>query len=111
MIVRTLRLVPPPGRRLAVLEILRSVQGQAATQPGCAARHIYEEAGPEPAVVLVEQWESKPALEAHLGSEAHRRVLDAVELSGASSEVRYDHVTESEGMELIERVRLGAQPR
>jgi quinol monooxygenase YgiN len=110
MIVGTFRIVPPPDRRLDVLEILRSVQGPVATQPGCVACHIYEEEAPEPAIVLVERWESQPALEAHLGSEIYRRILGAVELSGAPSEVCFDNVTESEGMELIERVRLRAQP-
>ena len=75
------------------------------TLPGCTACHIYEEQGPEPAVVLVETWESQAALEAHLRSEAYRRVLGAIELSGAPPEVRFDHVSATEGMELIERTR------
>jgi quinol monooxygenase YgiN len=104
MIVGTLRILPPPDRRAEVLEILRSVQGPVLAQPGCAACHIYEEQGAE-AVVLVEMWESQAALETHIRSEAYRRVLGAIELSGGPPEVRFDHVSATEGMELIERSR------
>lgn len=105
MIVGTLRIVPPPKRRVEVLEILRSIQGPVLAQPGCAACHIYEEQGPEPAIVLVERWESEAALDVHIRSEAYRRILGALELSGAAPAVRFDHVSASEGMELIERSR------
>ena len=105
MIVGTLRILPPPDRRAEVLEILRSVQGPVLAHPGCAACHIYEEQGPEQAVVLVEMWESHAALETHIRSDAYRRVLGAIELSGGPPEVRFDHVSATEGMELIERSR------
>jgi len=78
MIVGTLRILPAPDRRADILEVFRAVQGPVLAQPGCVACHIYEEQGPEPAVVLVERWESQTALEAHLRSEAYRRVLGAI---------------------------------
>jgi len=106
MIVGTLRILPLPNRRIEVLEILRSVQGPVLAQPGCAACHIYEEQGPEPAVAFVERWESREALEAHLRSEMYRRVLGALELSGGRPDIRFEEVSASEGMELIERSRL-----
>jgi quinol monooxygenase YgiN len=74
-------------------------------QPGCAACDIYDEQGPEAAIVFVERWESDAALDAHLRSEAYRRVLAAIELSGGRPEIRFEHVSVSEGIELIERSR------
>ena len=112
MVIGTLRIPPLPDRRADVLEVLRSIQGPVLAQPGCAACHIYEEEGPEPAIVLVERWDSEAALEAHIRSEAYRRILGAIELSGGPPEVRFDHVSASEGMELIERSRdLGGTMR
>jgi quinol monooxygenase YgiN len=105
MIVGTLRILPAPDRRAEVLEVLRAIQGPVRDQPGCTAYHIYEEEDP-PAVVLVERWESRAALEAHLRSETYRRILGAVELSGGPPEVCFDFVASSEGMELIERLRM-----
>jgi quinol monooxygenase YgiN len=105
MIVGTLRILPALDRRAEVLEVFRAIQGPVLAQPGCTACHIYEEQGPEPAVVLVERWESQAALEAHLRSETYRRILGAVELSGGPPEVCFDYVSSSEGMDLIERSR------
>lgn len=105
MVVGILRIPISPERRSAVLEVLRSIQGPVLAQSGCKSCHIYEEQGPEPAVVLVERWESKAALESHIRSESYRRVLGAIELSGGPPEVSFDVVSYSEGMELIERLR------
>ena len=105
VITGTVRFLPPPDRRADVLEILRSVQGSVRTQPGCAAFDIYAEQGPESAVLLVERWETDDALEAHLRSEIYRSILGAIELSGERPEIRFEQVSASQGMELIERTR------
>jgi quinol monooxygenase YgiN len=105
MILATLKILPHPDRRLEVVEILRCIQGPALAQPGCVACHIYEEEGPERAVVLVERWDCEEALEAHIRSEDYRRILGALELSGSPPEVCFDYVSGSEGIELIERTR------
>jgi quinol monooxygenase YgiN len=105
MIIGTVRILPPPSRHAAVIEVLRSVQESVRTQPGCAAFDILEEMGPEPAIVLFERWESGDALEEHLRSESCRRVLGAVDLAGGRPETRFEHVSASEGFELVERLR------
>ena len=101
----TVRFVPPSNRRADVLEILRSVQGPVRTQPGCGAFDIYDDRGPDSAVLLVERWETDAALEAHLRSDIYRSILCAIELSGERTEVRFEHVSDSQGIELIERTR------
>jgi quinol monooxygenase YgiN len=108
MIVGTVRIPPCPNRQLEALEVLRSIQGQVLAEHGCVAFDIYEEQGPERAVVLVERWETQEALEVHLRSDAYRRILEAIELSGAPPGVRYDHVSASEGIELVERTRASS---
>ena len=105
MITGTVRILPLAGRRAEVLEVLQSIQGPLLAQPGCSACRIYEEQGPEHAIVLFEVWDSPMALETHLRSEAYRRILGAIEFSGAAPEVRFDHVSKTEGIELIERAR------
>jgi quinol monooxygenase YgiN len=89
MIIGTVRILPPPDRREAVIEVLRSVQGPVRAQPGCATFDVFNEQGPEPAVVLLERWETQKAFEDHLRSDSHRRVIAAVELSGARPEIRF----------------------
>ena len=97
MVVGTVRILPAPDRRAEVLKVFRTVQGPLLAQPGCVACHIYEEQGPEQAVVLVERWESQEALEAHLRSESYRRILGAIELSDGPPEVRFDYVSATKG--------------
>ena len=106
MIVGTIRILPPPNRRAEVLEVLRAIQGPVLAQAGCSSCHVYEEEGSEPAVVLVERWQTEAAFEAHLRSETYRRILGAVELSGSPPEICFDHISQSEGIERIERSRL-----
>ncbi len=105
MIVGTLRIQPCASRRRDVVNVLRSIQEPVLAQPGCTAFRIYEEQGPDRAVVLVERWDSEETLDAHLRSESYRRILGAIELSGGPPEVTFDYVSASEGMELIERSR------
>jgi quinol monooxygenase YgiN len=109
VIVGTLRMRPRPDRRGELLEILRSVREPVLAQPGCAAFHIFDEQEPDAAVVLVERWASEPALEAHIRSEAYRRILEAIELSGDAPEIRFDSISATEGMERIERARARAR--
>ena len=106
MIVGTLRILPLPKRRGDVLDALRSIQEPALAQPGCAACHVYEEQGPERAIVLVQRWDSEAAIEAHIRSSMYDRVLGALELSDSPPEICFDRVVASEGIEFIERVRL-----
>jgi quinol monooxygenase YgiN len=105
MVVGTIRFLPPSDRRASVIEVLRSVQGPVRAQPGCIACDIYDEQGPDSAVVFIERWDGEAALEAHLRSEFYRRVLAAVELSGGPPDVRFEHVSASQGIELVERLR------
>lgn len=110
MIVGTIRILPPPSRRAEVLEVLRAVQGPVLAQPGCASCHVYEEEGPQPAVVLIERWQTEAGFEAHLRSETYRRILGAVELSSSVPEISFDHISQTEGIERIERSRLPVEP-
>jgi quinol monooxygenase YgiN len=106
MVVGTIRIPSRPSRRADVLELLQSIEGPVLAQPGCAGFHIYEEQSAEPAWVLVERWDSQAALEDHIRSEAYRRILGAIELSGGPPDVRFECVSGSAGMELIERLRI-----
>jgi quinol monooxygenase YgiN len=105
MIIGTVRITPPPHRRADVLEVLRSVQGRVQDQRGCASCCIYEEDAPESAVVLVERWTCSDELDAHLRSDIFKRVIAAIELSAGPPDIRFEHVSATEGIEAIERSR------
>ena len=107
MVIGTVRILPAPDRRADVLEVLRLVQGRLQHQAGCTACHIYQEDDAESTIVFVEQWARDEALEAHLRSDIYQRVLGAIELSAKPPVIKFEHVSATEGIEVIERSRHG----
>jgi quinol monooxygenase YgiN len=105
MVISTLRIVPSPKQRFEVLEVLLSVLGPTEIQPGCLSCCVYEEKGPDHAVVFGAHWETEEALHEHICSDFYRRLLVACELSKRPPEVCFHHVSATQGMDLIEQLR------
>jgi quinol monooxygenase YgiN len=106
MIISSLRLVPSPRRHPEVLEIMRSVAGPTGCQKGCLACHIYEEDGPEQAVVFCAHWKSQSALREHICSDLYLRILAACEIANRAPEFSFHRVTRTtRGMDLVQRTR------
>ena len=112
MVISTLRIVTSPKRCPEVREILRSILGPTETQPGCLSCHIYEEDGPDQATVLCGHWKNSAALQGHILSDLYLRVLAACELSNQPPEFCFHHVSKTEGMDLVHKLRgcSGEQP-
>ena len=108
MTISTFRLFPAARKRVQTLELLRSVRGPTQACAGCLACMVCEEDAEEGGILFVERWESEAAFQQHVRSEIYHRLLAALELSSRTPEVRFDHVSSTEGMELIELLR-GAQ--
>jgi len=105
MVISTLRIVPSPKQRSEVLEILLSVLGPTEIQPGCLSCGVYEEKGPDHAVLFRAHWETELALHEHICSDFYPRLLVACELSNRPPEVCFHHVSTTQGMDLIEQLR------
>ena len=105
MILSKFRLFPAPEKRRQVLAALRSVLGPTQAEPSCSAAQVYEEDGPEAAVLYVEEWESESEFREHVRSELYRRILAAVDLSKSTPEVRFYHVSNVQGLELVQQIR------
>ncbi|MHC1767725.1 MAG: putative quinol monooxygenase [Verrucomicrobiia bacterium] len=105
MVVSTLRFLTAPKQHAQVLEILRSVLGPTATQPGCLSCRIYEEYGAEESIVYCQSWESEAALHEHIRSDLYLALLAACELSNRAPEFGFHHVSRTQGMDLIHQLR------
>jgi quinol monooxygenase YgiN len=105
MIISTLRILPSPKQHSAVLEILLSVLGSTEIQPGCLSCGVYEEKGPDHAVVFRAHWETESALHKHICSDFYPRLLVACELSNRPPEVCFHHVSKTQGMDLVQQLR------
>jgi quinol monooxygenase YgiN len=105
VILAKLRLFPAPEQRRQILAALRSVQGRTRDEPSCSAVQVYEEDGPEAAILYVEEWESESGFREHVRSELYRRILAAVDLSKTAPEIRFYQVSKVEGLELLQNIR------
>ena len=105
MVISILRFVPSPKQHSEALEILRSVLGPTETQPGCLSCHIYEEDGPDQATVLCGHWKTPAALQEHILSDLYLSVLAACELSDQPPEFCFHHVSRTQGIDLVHKLR------
>ncbi len=108
MVISILKVLPLPGNRDAILEILRSVIDLILGQSGCMACACYEEHNNARAVLYVEQWSSKDALHRHIRSSLYRRVISAMELADKAPEISFYEISQPMGIELIEALRSDA---
>jgi quinol monooxygenase YgiN len=76
--------------------------------PQSGAASIYENCEDEPAILYLEQWRSQKELHRHIQSHLYLQILTAVDLACEPPEICFHEVTNSEGMELIEKLRGGA---
>ena len=98
----TLRLAPSPARRAEILTALRSLTGPIAVQRGCQGCRVFQELPEEDALTFVEEWASDEDFERHVRSREHRSLLAIMEAC-EGPELRFDHISGVEGLELLER--------
>ncbi len=57
----------------------------------------------------MECWDSEEEFERHIRSDMYRRVLEAMELSQVPPDLKFHHVADTRGMDLVEALRGGVQ--
>ena len=110
MDVAILRMVAPRGRRDEILHALRWLVAPIRSRAGCAGCRILQDLDDENALVLVEEWSSRRDFVRHLRSDDYRRLLAVAEAAAEPPEIRFDHVVEQRGLDLVTEVRDGADP-
>ena len=107
MILATIRMTIPPQKREEALKILRSVAELCRDDSGCLSCNIYEDLHDSKVLVLEEVWKSEEDLDFHLRSEEYRNLLLVLEMSLKQPEIRFDTISNSTGIEIIEKARSG----
>lgn len=105
VIISCVKLTAAPDRRQAILEVLRFVVGLTRVKPGCLDCEVYEAHGRSHDLLYIEQWQSDEDLSRHIRSDLYRSILSAMELSHVHPEVVFYGVSETKGIEVIERLR------
>jgi quinol monooxygenase YgiN len=105
MFLSLIRIVPIPEKRDKVLEMLASVAKHTKLVHGCTGCTVCEERDDGNAVLYLESWESREALQRHVRSGLYIRVLHAMDLACEPPETLFYEISGEEGMELIRKSR------
>ncbi|HEV3261261.1 MAG TPA: antibiotic biosynthesis monooxygenase family protein [Gemmataceae bacterium] len=108
MILVTLSITVPPGRREEMVDAFGSLLGPVRVAPGCLACELYQEVGYGEVLLYMEEWETPEQLEHHLRSVRYERLLAIMEASAQPPVLRYLSIAAVNGLEYLETVRLGA---
>lgn len=105
MVTATFRIVVHPERKDEVLKTLRPLIGPTEVQRGCISCRIQQDVDNANILTVVERWDSQEDLNRHIASDDFRRILAVLDLSIKPPEIRFDGVSHTAGIELIEAVR------
>lgn len=103
-ILTTLRMIVRPERRSDLLETIRGMLEPVRVERGCLSYRLYEDVENRNAFVLLEKWATQEDLKSHIRTDNQRRLLALMDLLSEQPELRYNTVSHTAGMELIENV-------
>ena len=105
MILSTIRMTVSPDKRNEALKILKLNTQLTRVQPGCLGSHIYEDVQDSDVLMITEMWRSSEELTRHLRSNEYRNILLVMEMAANAPLVRFDTISNSTGMETVEKAR------
>jgi quinol monooxygenase YgiN len=110
MVLATLRMEIPPQKRGEALKILKSMVARNKARPDdCVFCRICEDAPEDNILQFEEMWRSEEEFKHHLRSSEYHKVLLVLEMALKQPEIRFDTVSSSSGIEIIEKARSHAK--
>lgn len=109
-ILVTLKMIVRPERRSDLLETMRGMLEPTRVERGCLSYRLYEDVEDINTFVLVEEWKTQKDLESHIRTDNQRRLLALMDLLSEQPELRFNTVSHTAGMDLIEDVLKTAVP-
>lgn len=103
MILVTLKMIVQTERRSDLLETMRGMLEPARVERGCLSYCLYEDVENRNIFVLLEEWATQEDLEKHI-SKDKQRLLALMDLLSEQPELRFNTVSHTAGMDLIENV-------
>ena len=103
-ILVTLRMIVRPERRSDLLEAMRGMLEPARVERGCLSYRLYEDIEDRNTFVLVEEWKTQKDLESHIRTDNQRQLLALMDLLSEQPQFRFNTVSHTAGLELIEDV-------
>jgi quinol monooxygenase YgiN len=111
MVQTTIRMVIPASKHAEVLSVLRAMTEQNRIQPGCLSSYCYRDAEEANVIMIEEVWKSEEDLDRHLRSELYSRMLLIMEMAVVKPEIKFNTISESSGIEMIEAARHSSRSK
>jgi quinol monooxygenase YgiN len=105
MVHATVRMVIPPEKRAEAVQILNAMAERTRVQLGCLSCRIYHDEQVEAVFMVEELWRGQEDLDRHLRSEDYRNILFVTEMAVEPPEIKFQTVSHSAGVEIIEKAR------
>ena len=105
MIVATLGIRVSPENEEQAVRVMLPMLGPTRAEPGCVSCDLYQSLEDDRRLTLLGRWESLADLQRHIQSDHYRQVLSWIEMSNEAPEIRFDTVSNSHGLEMIEAFR------
>lgn len=106
MILSTIRMLISSKKRAEAIKILKMTADYCKIRPECLSCHIYEDVQEANILMFDELWRSKEDLEQYLRSDEYRNVLMVMEMCEKAPEVRFITISDSSGIETVEKARM-----
>jgi len=111
VIQATLKMIVRPERRGDLLATMRGMLEPARVERGCLSYRLYEDVENRNAFILLEEWATQEDLERHISKDNQRQLLTLMDLLSEQPELRYNTVSHTAGMDLIENVLKPGAPK
>lgn len=86
------------------LETMRGMLEPTRVERGCLSYRLYEDVEDRNTFILVEEWNTPKDLETHIRTDNQRRLFALMDLLSEQPELRFNTVSHTAGMDLIENV-------
>ncbi len=105
MVVVHLHLTVSSANRAKVVNAVRSMAGPTTVQSGCCKFGLYCSVDNDDALVLVEEWDSREALQKHIQSDDFRIILSLMDSAEEQPELVIHEVSSTAGLDFVEQLR------
>jgi quinol monooxygenase YgiN len=105
MILATVRMMVPPDKRAEAVQILNAMAERTRVQLGCLSCRIYHDEQVEAVFMVEVVWDTQESLDRHLRSDDYRHVLFVTEMAVEPPDIKFQTVSHSAGIEIIEKAR------
>jgi quinol monooxygenase YgiN len=109
-ILVTLKMIVRPESRRDLLETMRGMLEPSRVERGCLSYRLYEDVENRNAFVLLEEWATQKDLESHIRTDNQRRLLTLIDLLSEQPEFRFNTLSHTAGIDLIENVLKTDKP-